>query len=1476
MSRGDLASEERTMHTLSRWIRVSTLATCPDRWRTSALLALLSLLLFAGLLPRAAFAQSMPSGTKTVYVTAGTEAGLGGFYAEPQPPNCTPLPPGIMTTTVSPQFGSLRFEVIYSPLGPGHACSGTQIASTVAYYTWNRSGSGEGNDYFHLHYTDASGGGTPADVDWEPILKTGIQSRFLGNPKLDACGLNCVGDPVNIWSGNMYYSNTDYTTAGQNPLAFTRYYNSRSVLGAPTFATTLGAGWRNNFDRYIRITGSNNVVVERPDGQQLYFTLNGATWTPDKGVDVTLTKSGSTWTLTGHDDTVETYTTNGAGTAAVLNSIKSRNGYTQTLAYNGSGQLSTVTDSYSRTLTLSYSGATLSTVSTPDSTTITYGYTTAGGSTVLNTASFPGTTGMLTYNYGASPSPATTLTSVVDESGNTYASWTYDQYSRATQSQLGSGADLTTIAYYDDGTQKRTVTNAFGLVETHQYGVPSWLASPVLTSVSRAATTTTPFMSKVVDYDANGYVQGTSDWNGNVTVFTNNAHGDPTQIVEAVSTPLARTTTIAYHSTFVHLPQTITTPGVTTTFTYDANGNPLTKTLTDTTTTSIPYSTNGQTRTWTYTWNNFLLASVKSPRTDVAATTSFGYGTDGALTSITDALAHVTNITSHTVGGRPLTVVDPNGVTTTFTYDARQRLTSNAVGTSGGTLTTTLTVDPTGLISKITPPAGRWRVFNYDMAHRLTKITDRYNQYIQYTLDALGDTTQAQSFTSTPTLVKSHTATFDPLGRKLTDVGGQGQTTTFNYDKMGHPLTVYDGLNQSTQRSYDQLNRVKTRTDANLGVITPTYDAHDRVLSVQDQNGHTTSYVYNGFGDVIQETSPDRGTTVYHYDNNGNMTSKTDALGVITNQAFDKLDRVTYTTYPANPTMTSYYHYDETGTGFSFGIGRLTSVVDSVGTLTRKFDERGNLLSEKRVNGPNTYTTSYGYDSESKIISMTYPNGTVVNYSYDYPGTVYQVSATPAGGTATTIATNVNHLPFGPLNHLSYGNGIWEHWYKDLDYRTTSVNARASNGTGATVTRLDYSYDAANNVKTITDYINAANSQTLTYDVLNRIKTAVSGTGGYGNYTYTFDPVGNLTSLLIGSTNTNYTYASGTNRLSAVGAISVSTDADGNITGAPIVGGTSAATFTYTVGQNRLNTASGGGISLPISSLWYDGFGKRFVKWTTSGPTQYFYDQAGNVIEEQTGGQKWNYVYVDGVLIAVINPTASPSANQINYITHDRLGTPQMAFNTSATQVWSNTYKPFGEGGIPISSIVNDLRLPGQLYDRETGFHYNMFRDYMPNIGRYLEADPIGLLGGVSPYLYAKANPMTFVDKSGLASQNPYDDIADRVAGIGGQCPYGPCDPNKETSIREDTIKLMGRIEVGATGVTVGGFLAGQPEVAGPAFVIGVCAGGLKNFLEKDGNPGTEAAIDYYVKMATQSQEEAGVAADVIKLLFKLGQALVR
>src|SRR5512143_626361 len=107
--------------------------------------------------------------------------------------------------------------------------------------------------------------------------------------------------------------------------------------------------------------------------------------------------------------------------------------------------------------------------------------------------------------------------------------------------------------------------------------------------------------------------------------------------------------------------------------------------------------------------------------------------------------------------------------------------------------------------------------------------------------------------------------------------------------------------------------------------------------------------------------------------------------------------------------------------------------------------------------------------------------------------------------------------------------------------------------------------------------------------------------------------------------------------------------------------------------------------------------------------------------------------------------------SQCGMIHNDHLGTPQKMTDASGTVVWAADYKPFGEATVTVSTITNNLRFPGQYFDQETGLHYNYFRDYNPAIARYIEADRIGLSGGINLYRYVGNNPITYIDLLGLS-----------------------------------------------------------------------------------------------------------------------------
>ena len=380
---------------------------------------------------------------------------------------------------------------------------------------------------------------------------------------------------------------------------------------------------------------------------------------------------------------------------------------------------------------------------------------------------------LISVAYSTSPATSQTylyeyilpfaLTGIIDENQRRFTTWSYDSSGRVTSSQHANGADLTQVSYNSDGT--RTVTNPLGQQETYTFTTLQGV--PKVAEIDRLATSTTAAATRTFTYDPNGYKASETDWNGNLTIYTNDMRGLPLSVTQASGSSQERTVTATYDATF-HLPTEIVASGLTTDFTYDASGNLLTRTLTDTTTTTLPYSTNGNTRTWTYTWDaNGLLTSAKGPRTDVGELTYFNHDGSGTLISVTNALGQRTQVAAHTPGGLPQTILDPNGVITDIAYDERLRLSTSSIHTAAGELITSYGYDDAGDLLVVILPDGSLFTDSYDQSHRLTKVSDIFNQATAYTLDAAGDRTQINVTDSGNTVRHTHNATFDALGRLI-------------------------------------------------------------------------------------------------------------------------------------------------------------------------------------------------------------------------------------------------------------------------------------------------------------------------------------------------------------------------------------------------------------------------------------------------------------------------------------------------------------------------------------------------------------------------------------------------------------------------------------------------------------------------------------------------------------------------------------
>ena len=320
----------------------------------------------------------------------------------------------------------------------------------------------------------------------------------------------------------------------------------------------------------------------------------------------------------------------------------------------------------------------------------------------------------------------------------------------------------------------------------------------------------------------------------------------------------------------------------------------------------------------------------------------------------------------------------------------------------------------------------------------------------------------------------------------------------------------------------------------------------------------------------------------------------------------------------------------------------------------------------------------------------------------------------------------------------------------------------------------------------------SAFDQSFGYDNLDRLSgwSGFNTTQGFG-----YDLTGNRTSLSIGGSGYAYTVQSTSNRVTQTagpgGVKSFGFDVAGNTTSA------GSLIFAYDArGRIVSATTALGPVTYQLNAL-----SQRVAKTVSGMTTRYHYDANGNLIGETTGTSYRDYAWLGSLPVAILEGTSQ------YYVHADHLDTPRVVTNASNTIVWRWDSDPFGffpaaedpDGNSQLFTL--NLRFPGQYFDKETNLHYNYFRDYDPQTGRYVESDPIGLEGGINTYAYVGSNSLSQIDPAGLQVAVPaappvplapgfinfnaniaqgLTDVINRIVDACTGCP--PCDPPVGTS----------------------------------------------------------------------------------------------
>ena len=180
-------------------------------------------------------------------------------------------------------------------------------------------------------------------------------------------------------------------------------------------------------------------------------------------------------------------------------------------------------------------------------------------------------------------------------------------------------------------------------------------------------------------------------------------------------------------------------------------------------------------------------------------------------------------------------------------------------------------------------------------------------------------------------------------------------------------------------------------------------------------------------------------------------------------------------------------------------------------------------------------------------------------------------------------------------------------------------------------------------------------------------------------------------------------------------------------------------------------------------SFRYDPLGRRISKTrqqllqgrpSARAVTTRFVWEGYRLLQEIHDDTPLTYVYSDSLSYEPLARIDGMESPEIFWFHCAANGTPELLTDVEGQKTWEGVNSPWGkllrESNQRIPVVEQNLRMQGQYLDRETGLHYNLFRYYDPDSGRFTQQDPIGLAGGINLYQYAP-NALGWVDPLGLS-----------------------------------------------------------------------------------------------------------------------------
>lgn len=616
---------------------------------------------------------------------------------------------------------------------------------------------------------------------------------------------------------------------------------------------------------------------------------------------------------------------------------------------------------------------------------------------------------------------------------------------------------------------------------------------------------------------------------------------------------------------------------------------------------------------------------------------------------------------------------------------------------------------------------------------------------------------------------------YDDKGQLITRSNQHGQAEHFQYDALGRVIAQTDSAGRTTEFHYGRYAQLEAKTLPDGHQIKFEYDRERNLTALINPNGAAHRFEYDGCERISREITVDGRTTDYHYNTLGHLTGLSDN-GIDVLFARDTNGRLLSERYldPARPDAEVFNRFDYDA------FGQLIRASNAQAEIEFDYNDQGQLIQES--------STHHFKGAFGRLDAHRHEN----HFEYTAFGQLHRLHH-------KAFKPETPDMQFGFIHRNTYRmrRSSWQetyHWHDDGTLAELRLNAHAGEET--------LLQQKSNDRGQITERTQGQHRITYGYDTEQRLQRvqrlnqhAKQGEAAIQERQYQYDAAGRISQLDDRLEGTFEFHYNAVDALTAVNDQALQSDAVGNRlpegldtlldNRLPFWGDRH---YEYDAWGNIVTIRRGQGQQLVQKLCYnakhqlielieykqdsfvqrltfaYDALGRRIRKEVITKPDSTQYDYAEHTvwrgqqpIQTRVYDSSKRCTYDQTVIYQPDShvPLALLDSDQGLFdIDTDHSGTPKAMYRHDVgTEVWQaqhNTYGELKQESATDNRLRLNLRFQGQTHDRETGLYYNVNRYYDPHAGRYINHDPIGLMGGLNAYQYCP-NPVEWVDPLGLS-----------------------------------------------------------------------------------------------------------------------------